>query len=142
MESETFGKVAFRGAYKAKSKDRQFRNTQWDIKRYIDPQNDILQVRDSFFQHTQKKVQARKLSQKIAVDLQNATNHKVSFGTSEGETVMVEEFVDEHFMKYINNDGRILKAGDSDIDILKKTDCYCYFFYIKSEGELVVLDIQ
>ena len=55
---------------------------------------------------------------------------------------MVEEFVDEHFMKYINNDGRILKAGDSDIDILKKTDCYCYFSYIKSEGELVVLDIQ
>ena len=55
---------------------------------------------------------------------------------------MVEEFVDEHFMKYINNDGRILKAGDSDIDILKKTDCYCYFFYIKSVGELVVLDIQ
>ena len=58
MESETFGKVAFRGAYK----DRQFHNTQWEIKRYIDPQNDILQVRDSFFQHTQKKVQARKLS--------------------------------------------------------------------------------
>ena len=55
---------------------------------------------------------------------------------------MVEEFVDEHFMKYINNDGRILKAGDSDIDILKKTDCYCFFSYIKSEGELVVLDIQ
>ena len=55
---------------------------------------------------------------------------------------MVEEFVDEHFMKYINNDGRILKAGDSDIDTLKKTDCYCYFSYIKSEGELVVLDIQ
>ena len=42
---------------------------------------------------------------------------------------MVEEFVDEHFMKYINNDGRILKAGDSDIDISKKADCYCYIKY-------------
>ena len=62
MESETFGKVAFRGAYKAKSEDRQFRNKQWEIKRYIDPQNDILQVRDSFFQHTQEQVQARKLA--------------------------------------------------------------------------------
>ena len=62
MESETFGRVAFRGAYKAKSEDRQFRNKQWEIKRYIDPQNDILQVRDSFFQHTQNQVQARKLA--------------------------------------------------------------------------------
>ena len=62
MESEAFGKAAFRGAYKAKSEDRQFRDKQWEIKQYIDPQNDILQVRDSFFQHTQKKVQARKLS--------------------------------------------------------------------------------
>ena len=110
-------------------------------------------MRDSFFQHTQKQVQARKLAQKIAVDLQNAVNDKVSFGptilfnelylgTSERETRMVEEFVDEHFMKYSNNDGKILKAGESDIDIIKKTDCYFYFSYITSEGELVVLDIH
>ena len=35
MESQTFGKVAFRGAYKAKSEDRQFHNKQWEIKRYM-----------------------------------------------------------------------------------------------------------
>ena len=55
---------------------------------------------------------------------------------------MVEVFVDRNFMKYINNDGTILKAGHSDNDILEKTKCYFHFSYIKSEGELIVLDIQ
>ena len=55
-------------------------------------------------------------------------------GTGEDETLIIEEFVDENFVT--------LKAGDSDNDILKKGKCCSHFSYKKSEGELIVLDIQ
>ena len=153
MESETLGKVAFREAYKAASDDRQFRDKHWVIKRYADSQNYILPVEESAFQHAQKQVQAHKLARKIKEDLQNSVNDKASFlptisfnevyiAMLEGETIIIKEFADANFMKYINKDGTILNTGDSDNDVLKKTECCSHVSDIKSEGELIVLDIQ
>lgn len=107
----------------------------------------------TFYQLAQKQVQAHKLARKIKEDLQNSVNDKASFLPTisfnevyirmlEGETIMIKEFADANFMKYINKDGTILNTGDCENDVLKKTEYCSHVSYIKSEGKLIVLDIQ
>ena len=65
---------------------------------------------------------------------------KVYMGqTDDGEYVTVEEFIDGDFIKYINNDGFLCKKHHH---LMSKAECYAHFTYQKSEGKLIVLDIQ
>ena len=57
------------------------------------------------------------------------------------ESVTIEEFIPETFVKYINNDGRqcvtLLRNECHD-----KADAFAHYTYKKSQRNLVVLDIQ
>lgn len=58
---------------------------------------------------------------------------------SDGDYVTIEEFIDGVFVKYINNNGDICAEDDVLCD---KAQCFSHFTYEKSQGKLMVLDVQ
>ena len=65
---------------------------------------------------------------------------KVYLGqTNTGEYVTVEEFIDGDFIKYINNDGIV---NSKQHQLMGKAECFAHFTFQKSQGKLIVLDIQ
>lgn len=58
---------------------------------------------------------------------------------SEGDYVIIEEFIDGVFVKYINNNGDICVEDDVLCD---KVQCFVYFIYEKLQGKFMVLDVQ
>ena len=53
-----------------------------------------------------------------------------------------EKFIPGTFQKYINNDGTIVNGVETSADDLKKVEAFVHYTYKKSEGNLMVLDIQ
>ena len=58
-----------------------------------------------------------------------------------GEYVMIEEFIEGRFSKYINNDGSI-SHEEGEQEYILKAECLVHFSYMKSNQELMLLDIQ
>ena len=58
----------------------------------------------------------------------------------DGEVVSVEELVSGEFSKYINNDG--LPCSEQDEDLVQKAGCLTHYSYIKSEKQVMVVDVQ
>ena len=58
---------------------------------------------------------------------------------STGEVVTVEEFIEGDFIKYVNNTGE--RCVDNNL-IADKAEAFCHYSYEKSEGKLMVVDIQ
>ena len=56
--------------------------------------------------------------------------------------LLVEKFISGTFQKYINNDGTIVNGVETSADDLKKVEAFFHYTYKKSEGNLMVLDIQ
>ena len=56
--------------------------------------------------------------------------------------LLVEKFISGTFQKYINNDGTIVNGVETSADDLKKVEAFVHYTYKKSEGNLMVLDIQ
>lgn len=64
---------------------------------------------------------------------------KVFMGKMEGgEFVIIEEFIEGRFIKYVNNNGEL---SISDLEILKKVESFVYFFYECFEKEFMILDM-
>lgn len=59
--------------------------------------------------------------------------------TEEGEFLTVEEFISGDFVKFTNNNGIVCKE---DTILCNKAQAFAHFTYEKSEGKVVVLDIQ
>lgn len=57
----------------------------------------------------------------------------------DGELLTVEEFISGVFVKYINNNGIVC---EEDTTLCKKSQAFSHFTYQKSEGKVMVLDIQ
>ena len=57
-----------------------------------------------------------------------------------GEIIMIEEFIPGSFLKYVNNDGRIVVGPPEELVI--KAECLARFSLVKSEEELRLVDIQ
>ena len=55
------------------------------------------------------------------------------------ECVSIEEYIDGDFIKYINNNGDLCEEKNV---MVEKAECYAHFTYEKSEGKLIVLDLQ
>lgn len=55
--------------------------------------------------------------------------------------VMIEEFVDGIFQKYINNDGT-LNLTNSSLELQAKVECLAHYSFVKSKETLIILDIQ
>ena len=60
----------------------------------------------------------------------------------ENEFITVEKFIPGTFQKYINNDDTIVNGVETSTDGLKKVEAFVHYTFKKSEGNLIVLDIQ
>ena len=67
------------------------------------------------------------------------TKAKLGRIISTGEFVMIEDFIQGDFCKYINNDGTISNELN---DCVLKAECLAHFSYDKSVKQLMLLDIQ
>lgn len=59
-----------------------------------------------------------------------------------GETVVVEEFIEGEFFKYVNNNGELVHGTAENLEVTLKAQCLCHYSYIKSDKNLCLLDIQ
>jgi len=112
-------------------------------------------------EHTKKTVQMHLLARNFAFQLERSIKEEdlqtfgkslkyrnIFYGETKGETndakvlnfVTVEEFIDGDFVKYINNNG-ITCVDPSDVNA-QKAQCLTHYTYIKSEQELMLLDVQ
>ena len=58
----------------------------------------------------------------------------------DGEYVIIKEFIDGDFTKYLNNTG--LVCGNRSTDECKKSECLAHYSYEKSLAKLMLLHIQ
>ncbi|XP_066930542.1 myosin heavy chain kinase A-like [Clytia hemisphaerica] len=73
--------------------------------------------------------------------------NRAYFGTmvkanGEKDCVMVEEFVDGEFVKFINNDGKILHGDASNLERELKAQCLAHYSHVKSNEKFMLVDIQ
>ena len=154
MEDEPFGTGGFRKAYKATSSTPGFSDTTWVIKKYLPSTLDgIAATNQNAESHTRKAVQMHILGKQFASQLKEKVENAnaIGFGpafkynkiymgrTDGGEYVTVEEYINGTFVKYINNNGVLCLTDDMVCD---KAQCFAHFTFEKSEGRLIVLDIQ
>ena len=121
------------------------------LKRYKQDQiAAIVALFGSLDNHTRKCVQMHSLARYYAMQLEKeALSHadygrtlqysKVYVGKTEGDLVTLESYMEGEFVKYINNDGHICKKGS---EVADKAEAFSHFTYVKSEKQLMVLDIQ
>ena len=145
----------FRYAFKATSNHHKFRDATYVIKRYktsalenieILKQSPEIQSRKVVQMNSLARNLAARFSDRCATVIENFSKivyNKVFFGKiDENEFVTVEKFIPGTFQKYINNDGTIVNGVETSADGLKKVEAFVHYTYKKSEGNLMVLDIQ
>ena len=69
--------------------------------------------------------------------------NKVYMGkiVSSSEYVTIEEYIDGNFRKYVNNDGFICERGHN-IELSLKAECLVHSSFHKSDGKIMLLNIQ
>ena len=76
----------------------------------------------------------------VIEDFSKIVYNKVFLGKiDENEFVTIGTFT---FQKYFNNDGTIVNGVEISADGLKNVEAFVHYTYNKSEGNLMVLDIQ
>ncbi|KAK3754933.1 hypothetical protein QZH41_019354 [Actinostola sp. cb2023] len=153
VEEEPFACGGFRQAYKATGITDGFRETKWVVKKYLKSALDVIELtKETEESHTRKSVQMHYLARNFAsqlkedVEKQQLTEFgptfeykKVFMGKIDGGAfVTIEEFIDGAFVKFINNNGELCEDGE----LCEKAQAFAHFTYQKSEGKLIVLDIQ
>ena len=116
----------------------------------------ISQVSDTLEGHARKSIQmhtlAKNFAEQITVEVKKVGREE-EFGQpfrfveaflgvihSTNEVVTIEEFTEGQFVKYVNNNGSIVNAPQSELQ--KKAECLVHFSYNKSQEKLMVVDIQ
>ena len=144
-----FASGALRNAYEAQALSSL--KGRYVLKRYKDDHvEDIKELFGSLDNHTRKSVQMHSLARYYAMHLEKETlslldygktfeYSEVYLGKNEDDLVTLEPYMEGEFMKYINNDGHIC---EKDSEVADKAETFSHFTYVKSEKELMVLDIQ
>ena len=154
VDEEPFGSGGFRNAYKAKSTTSGFSSQTWVVKKFL-PEAilGIEAMGQTIEGQTRKAVQMHSLAQNFALQLKEKIRKEKlkEFGATfeyknvymgkvdGGECVSMEEYIDGDFIKYLNNNGDLCEESDV---MVEKAECYAHFTYEKSEGKLIVLDLQ
>ncbi|XP_022798488.1 alpha-protein kinase vwkA-like [Stylophora pistillata] len=148
-----FTSGGFREAFKATSITDGLKEVTWVIKKYLKSALEIIKAtQETEESHMKKSVQMHYLARNFASQLkeQIEKEHLMEFGptfeykkvfmgkTDSGEIVSIEEYIDSDFIKYINNNGQVCEKGT----VCDKAQAFVHFTYEKSEGKLIVLDIQ
>ena len=155
VEKVPVGEGGFRRAYKATTNHPKFKSKNWVLKRYLsEAVEGITNTGVSVKDHTKKAVQMHLLARNLASQLakcltpeaalnfgQTLQYRNVYYGeTKDNECVTIEEFIDGKFTKYLNNNG-MLCVDPSDA-VGQKAECLTHFSHAKSEGKLLLVDIQ
>ena len=111
----------------------------------------IKQIKETEQTHTQKSVQMHSLARNFASQMkdkivteqiegfgQTFERRKIFMGKMDDGKYVTIEFIDDDFVKYINNNGKLCENGD----VCDKAQAFAHFTYEKSQGKLIVLDIQ
>lgn len=154
IDEDPFAMGGFRKAYKARSQSQGFKDHSWVVKRYLQKAAEgIKETGQSIEEHTKKSVQMHSLARNFALQLKDKVDQeklqgfgmtfeykKVYIGqTDKGEFVTVEEFINGDFAKYINNNGDVCSNLGP---LMEKAECFAHFTFEKSQGKLIVLDLQ
>ena len=154
IEEKELAAGGFRKAFKATSITEGFHRGTWVVKRYLDTTGQLIrETGQTIEEHTRKAVQMHYLARNFASQLnevvakdslneygQSFVYKSVYMGkTEEGEFLTVEEFISGDFVKFINNNGIVC---EEDSMLCKKAQAFAHYTYEKSEGKVMVLDIQ
>ena len=148
-----FASGGFRRAFKATSITEGFKEVTWVVKKYLKSASETIKAtQETEESHTKKSVQMHYLARNFASQLREKIEKEqlMEFGptfeykkvfmgkTNSGEFVSIEEYIDGDFIKYINNNGDVCENGT----VCDKAEPFVHFTHEKSEGKLIVLDIQ
>ena len=148
-----FASGGFQGAFKATSIIEGFKEVTWVVEKYLESASEIIKAtQETEESHTRKSVQMHYLARNFASQLKEQIEKEqlMVFGTTfeykkvfmgktdSGEFVLIEEYIDGDFIKYINNNGKVCEKGT----VCDKTQAFVHLTHEKSEGELIVFDIQ
>ena len=148
ISESPFAVGGFREAFKATSITEGYKQCTWVIKKYTPTTKEIIDedLHQTIESHTQQSVQmhflASQLREKIDKEKLDEFGefNKVFLGKmSTGEVVTVEEFIEGEFIEYVNNTGE--RCVDKNL-IADKAEAFCHYSYEKSEGKLMVVNIQ
>lgn len=155
VEENAIGEGGFRRAYKATTRHPMFKSKTWVLKWYLPKAvENIIATGISTHDHAKKAVQMHVLARNFASQLTKSIKpeavskfgetfryRNVYYGeTKDGECVTVEEFIDGEFIKYLNNTGIVcVKKADP---FSQKAECLAHFSHEKSQGKLLLVDIQ
>ena len=149
LEDDVLGCGGFRKAYKVRSTSAGYNHSTWVVKKYLhDVEKEIQE------EHTRKIVQMHTLGKNVAsqrarkvkednltVQFADVLEFKdVFFAKIDLKGVTLEEFIEGKFVKYINNTGEVCVSDDNIVG--QKAQCLSHFSYEKSNGELMILDLQ
>lgn len=152
LEKDVLGTGGFREVFKATSKTPGFADIVWVVKKYLPEALTIIQATNqSVEEQTKKVIQMHMLAKNMAEQLietlkkngnlqrygQTLKYKKVFMG--QPENVIVEEFVEGEFVKYINNNGAL--CGDES-ELRQKAESLTHFSHEKSDHQLMLVDIQ
>ena len=158
MDEVPFAKGGFRSVFHANCNGKKY-----VIKKFLPSTmeqaneiNEFLKNKETCETLARKAVQMHILAMNFAQQLKSCLQSKASlkeFGETfsynsatlgrlveSKEFVMIEEFIEGTFSKYINNDGSIV-SNETD-QVVHKAECLVHFSYEKSNQEMMLLDIQ
>lgn len=154
IEEKEFAAGGFRKAFKAMSITEGFNKGTWVVKSYLETAVQLIKdTGQTTEEHTRKSVQMQYLARNFASQLKEAIAKdkldeygesfeykSVYMGIAEdGELLTAEEFIPGDFVKFINNNGIVC---EEDTMLCKKAQAFSHFTYEKSQGKVMVLDIQ
>ena len=165
IDKNHFAQGGFRSVHKAKTADGKIyvlKKFRPDIILEIGKVNEVIQKKETEISLAKKAVQMHNLAKSITAAFGkqiDVAGKREEFGFSfeynsiflgilkkddgsNGETVVVEEFIQGEFCKYINNNGEIVHGTVDNFEVGLKAQCLCHFSYVKSDKNLLLLDIQ
>lgn len=138
IEDLPFGTGGFRKAFKATSITDGFKKRTWVVKKYLEEALEFIkQIKETEQTHTQKSVQMHSLARNFASQMKDKIvkeqiegfgqafeYRKIFMGKmDDGKYVTIKEFIDDDFVKYINNNGKLCELGD----ICDKAQAFAHF---------------
>ena len=87
--------------------------------------------------HWEKELEAKDA---IVLFGQTMKYNKIFFGMIEDECVLVEEYIEGTFHKYVNNNRDV--CGDHTDVYCQKAECLVHYSHHTSQKEIMLLDIQ
>ena len=149
VEEKCFAKGGFRRAFRARSLHPDFRDQQWVLKRYINPEKDILESGDeTIYEHAKKQVQMHQGAKKIANEFSKEmppgfgdcfSYNDIYLGMGGDEPVFIEDYIPGNFRKHVNNDGTVFPPTT---DVGKKAGTFAHYSLVNFNRRMMVLDVQ